>query len=175
MSTDTVVVLLVVVGLGAAAFWFLSQQKQTEQKPPCGVPIAAYGVGATVPCDAIKDALTGLRDVGNKLPVVGDVLSLTGLDGMEHLNDCPYWPKSGAGWRGAEVSNLTMEQKSQRYQMCKDWIAAGKPKVELIKPLDKAAPIRGTLIKPDASGKYTAAQTASFRGTATNGTTTRKV
>lgn len=54
MTGDSIFGILILVGLGGVAIWFLTRPKE---EPPCNVPVSAYGVGTAIPCGVLKETV----------------------------------------------------------------------------------------------------------------------
>lgn len=56
MRDESVLPLLLILGLGGVVVWLYFRKQESAQAPPCGVPASAFGVSTVVPCGVIKDA-----------------------------------------------------------------------------------------------------------------------
>ena len=103
-SEDSLLPLLLVLGLGGVALWLYFRTPTTAKAPDCGIPVSAYGVSSVIPCGVVKTFVTQAKvAVGGIVKLPSSVFNtFTSAPGSQ--NTCPPGT-TDKGWRGCFDSN----------------------------------------------------------------------
>jgi hypothetical protein len=109
-SEDSLLPLLLVLGLGGVALWLYFRTPTTAKAPDCGLPVSAFGVGTVVPCGVVKGVTTQVKAVvGGVATLPGSIVSTIGdavTGNLGSHNKCPPGT-TDKGWRGCFYADGT--------------------------------------------------------------------
>ena len=99
MDDDVLIVVVLLLGVGVAAWLILGRKGAEMPPPPCNVNLTYSGVGVGVPCNAIKEIPKIISDGATAVlkPLSGAVATTLGL-GSTGVVDCSTW-----GGRGEKI------------------------------------------------------------------------